>query len=49
MRSSPSTVHDWMQAIRRPTAYRVGNAKLHIKLRTVAEGHFDRIQKDFSN
>ena len=36
MRSSPSTVHDWMQAIRRPTAYRVGNAKLHIKLRTVA-------------
>lgn len=36
MRSSPSTVHDWMQAIRRPTAYRVGNAKLHIKTRTVA-------------
>lgn len=36
MRSSPSTVHDWMQAIRRPTAYRVGNAKLHLKTRTVA-------------
>ncbi|XP_071129639.1 soluble calcium-activated nucleotidase 1-like [Mytilus edulis] len=36
MLSSPSTVHDWMQAIRRPTPYRVGNAKLHLKTRTVA-------------
>lgn len=35
MRSSPSTVHDWMEAIRRPPAYRVGNAKLHVKTRTV--------------
>lgn len=36
MRSSPSTVHDWMEAIRRPPSYRVGNAKLHVKTRTVA-------------
>ncbi|KAJ8317874.1 hypothetical protein KUTeg_002965 [Tegillarca granosa] len=32
----PSSVHDWMRAIRRPTPYRVGNARLHIKPRTVA-------------
>lgn len=32
----PSSVHDWMRAIRRPTQYRVGNARLHIKPRTVA-------------
>lgn len=34
----PSTVHDWMKAIRRPVPYRVGNARLHIKTRTVAYG-----------
>jgi len=32
----PSTVHDWMEAIRRPVPYRVGNARLHIKTRSVA-------------
>lgn len=32
----PSTVHDWMVAIRRPVPYRVGNAKLHLKPRLVA-------------
>ncbi|XP_014771650.1 soluble calcium-activated nucleotidase 1 [Octopus bimaculoides] len=32
----PSTVHDWMVAIRRPVPYRVGNAKLHIKPRFLA-------------
>ncbi|XP_046574048.1 soluble calcium-activated nucleotidase 1-like [Haliotis rubra] len=31
----PSTVHEWMKAIRRPTPYRVGNARLHLKTRTV--------------
>lgn len=36
--SYPSTVHDWMQAIRRPVPYRVGNARLHVKTRTVAYG-----------
>ena len=36
MMSNPSTVNDWMEAIRRPTTYRVGNAKLHVKTRTVA-------------
>ncbi|GAB1602372.1 soluble calcium-activated nucleotidase 1-like [Argonauta hians] len=34
--SYPSTVHDWMIAIRRPVPYRVGNAKLHIKPRFLA-------------
>ncbi|OWF50904.1 soluble calcium-activated nucleotidase 1-like [Mizuhopecten yessoensis] len=36
--SYPSTVHDWMQAIRRPVPYRVGSARLHIKTRSVAYG-----------
>ena len=33
--SYPSSVQEWMKAIRRPTPYRVGNAKLHLKTRTV--------------
>lgn len=32
------TVNDWMQAIRAPTPYRVGNAKLHVKPRMLAYG-----------
>lgn len=37
MKSSvyPTTVHEWMNAIRRPTPYRVGNARLHVKTRTL--------------
>lgn len=31
----PTTVHEWMNAIRRPTPYRVGNARLHVKTRTL--------------
>uniref|UniRef100_A0A8W8KH84 Soluble calcium-activated nucleotidase 1 n=1 Tax=Magallana gigas TaxID=29159 RepID=A0A8W8KH84_MAGGI len=31
----PTTVHEWMNAIRRPTPYRVGNARLHLKTRTL--------------
>lgn len=30
------SVNDWMQAIRTPTPYRVGNARLHLKPRMVA-------------
>ncbi|XP_060562090.1 soluble calcium-activated nucleotidase 1-like [Ruditapes philippinarum] len=30
------SVNDWMQAIRTPTPYRVGNAKLHVKPRMLA-------------
>lgn len=32
------TVNDWMQAIRSPTPYRVGNARVHLKPRNVAYG-----------
>lgn len=32
------SVNDWMQAIRTPTPYRVGNARLHVKPRVVAYG-----------
>lgn len=32
----PSTVHEWTKAIRRPTSYRVGNARFHMKPRVVA-------------
>lgn len=32
------SVNDWMQAIRTPTPYRVGNAKLHVKPRVIAYG-----------
>ncbi|XP_059168964.1 soluble calcium-activated nucleotidase 1-like [Physella acuta] len=32
----PSTVHEWTKAIRRPTSYRVGNARFHLKPRVVA-------------
>ncbi|CAL1533529.1 unnamed protein product [Lymnaea stagnalis] len=31
----PSTVHEWTKAIRRPTSYRVGNARFHLKPRVV--------------
>lgn len=31
----PTTVHEWMNVIRRPTPYRVGNARLHVKTRTL--------------
>lgn len=31
----PPSVNDWMKAIRRPTPYRVGNAKLQLKPRVV--------------
>lgn len=34
--SSQFTVNDWMQAIRAPTPYRVGNARLHVKPRMLA-------------
>ncbi|XP_005098146.1 soluble calcium-activated nucleotidase 1 [Aplysia californica] len=31
----PSTVHEWTKAIRRPTSYRVGNARFHLKPKVV--------------
>ncbi|KAK7004337.1 soluble calcium-activated nucleotidase 1 [Biomphalaria glabrata] len=31
----PSSVHEWTKAIRRPTSYRVGNARFHLKPRIV--------------
>lgn len=31
----PSSVHEWTKAIRRPTSYRVGNARFHLKPRVV--------------
>lgn len=34
----PSTVHEWTKAIRRPTSYRVGNARFHLKPRVVLYG-----------
>lgn len=34
--SSQFTVNEWMQAIRSPTPYRVGNARLHMKPRMLA-------------
>lgn len=34
--NSPVTVNEWMQAVRTPTPYRVGNASFHIKPRMVA-------------
>lgn len=33
--SYPPSVNDWMKAIRRPTPYRVGNARVHLKPRVV--------------
>ena len=32
----PSTVHEWTKAIRRPTSYRVGNARFTLKPKVVA-------------
>ena len=38
MKSSayPTSVHEWMNAIRRPTPYRVGSARFHLKPRILA-------------
>ncbi|KAH9490038.1 Soluble calcium-activated nucleotidase 1 [Bulinus truncatus] len=33
--SYPSSVHEWTKAIRRPTSYRVGNARFHLRPRIV--------------